>query len=240
MRVKAVIFDFDGIILDSSGVAFNVLEEIAQEEKLNLEVENKVYWGLSGLRVLEKLLPGASWRVKGKVYWRCQIKESKLSIPLFPRALEVILALKEKGIVIGLLTNRNICSLKFYGGKFSIDYKNLFDFIQTVEGKDWFFKKIFRRKIHSNHFTSKIYKPDVGVFDKALKFLKIRGIKKEETIYVADTIIDSIASWLAGVEFVAIVSHGPLDRKDFNSEPVKVKYILDSIEELPEFLEKLK
>lgn len=234
-----MIFDFDGVILDSSRIAFDILEEIAKEENLKLELKNKVYWGLSGLKALEKLLPEASLKIKVKIYQQWRDEELKLPISLFPNALEVISNIKVKGMITGLLTNRSARSIRFYGKEQNIDYKNLFDFVQTKEKRiGWFFRKSLRKKIHPNYLKSFIYKPDVGAFNPALEFLKKEGVKRDEIFYVADTVMDSIASQRAGVGFVAIIGRGPLERKDFNSWPAKA--VLDSIEELPEFLEKFK
>ncbi len=237
MRIKAVIFDFDGVILDSSRVAFKILEKVGKKLNLNLEIENRTYWGLSGLRTLERFFPSISQKEIKRIYKRWAGTESKLSIPLFPHALKVVSSLKEKGIITGLLTNRSAYWIKFYGERFGIDYQNLFDFIQTREKKSWFFKRLFGRKIHPNHFISRISKPNVDAFDPSLGFLKKKRIKPEEILYVGDTVMDSIASWLAGTKFAAIIGHGPLERKDFEKWPAKT--VLDSIKELPELLEKI-
>lgn len=233
MRLKAVIFDLDGVILDSAPAALKILADIAQEENLKLDMKNKIHWGLSGRMTLEKLLPGASWKVKLRAYRKWRAKESKRLVPLFPNVLEIIFAVKEKRIVTGLLTNRSVDSIRFFGEKFDIDYEQLFDFIQTKE-KWW---KFFKKKVHPSHFFSYIYKPDKGCFDPALRFLAKSGVKREEVIYVADTVMDFNAVQRAGIGFIAIIGHGPLERKDF--EYRSVKYILDSIEELPGLLKEL-
>jgi len=234
-----VIFDFDGIILDSAPVALKILADIAQEENLKLEIKNKIHWGLSGRMTLEKFLPGASWRTKIRAYRKWRAKESKRLVPLFPNVLEMISTVKGKGIVTGLLTNRSVNSIRFYGKKWNIGYKHLFDFMQTKEKRiKWFFNEFLTKKIHSYHFTSYIYKPDKGCFNPALKFLGKIGVRKEEIIYVADTVMDFNAAQRAGIGFIAIIGHGPLERKDFESR--SVKYILDSIKELPGLLAKLK
>lgn len=240
MKPKAVIFDFDGIILDSSQIAFEILEKYTKGLNLKLEPENKKFWGLPALKALERLFPQASRQEIEKIYKQLSNREPDSSIALFPGALKVISSLKERGLITGLLTNRNEYWIKFYGKKFTIDYKDLFDFIQTRETKNQFFRRLFGFKLHPNHFTTRIAKPDTGVFDQALEFLEERNVKPNQTIYVGDTVIDSIASRLAGIGFIAIIGNGPLERKDFEGRGDEVKYILDSIEELPGLLKKIK
>ncbi len=233
-----MIFDFDGIFLDSSRIAFDILEKFAKRLNLKLDPKGKKFWGLPALKSIERLFPQASQQEVKMVYQQLSKREPESSISLFPSVLKIISSLKERGLITGLLTNRSGYWIKFYGEKFAIDYQGLFNFIQTREKKNQFFQRLFGSRIHLNHFASRIAKPDMGVFNQALEFLKKRNIKLNQIIYVGDTVMDSIASWLAGIEFVAIIGNGPLERKDFNSWPVKV--VLDSIEELPELLEKIK
>ena len=72
------------------------------------------------------------------------------------------------------------------------------------------------------------------MFSKALKKF---NFKKNEILYVGDSIYDYLAAKRAGLKFVAVLT-GFHKKNDFNKLGLKNKNILKSIKYLPKWLNK--
>src|SRR3989344_3912946 len=79
----------------------------------------------------------------------------------------------------------------------------------------------------------KYSKPDPRVFSKALKKF---NFKKNEILYVGDSIYDYIAAKRANLKFVAVLT-GYHKRNEFQKLGLKSENILKSIKYLPKWLE---
>jgi len=80
----------------------------------------------------------------------------------------------------------------------------------------------------------KFYKPDPKVFSRAIKKIKL---KRNEILYIGDSIYDYIAAKKAKLNFVAVLT-GHYKEKDFQGLGLGSKNILRSIKYLPEWLNK--
>ena len=98
--------------------------------------------------------------------------------------------------------------------------------LKQIKLKKSLFKFIYARE------DVKYHKPSPLVFLRPLKDLKL---KKEDIIYVGDSIFDCIATKKAKIKFVAVLT-GHYKKNEFIKKGVKKENILKSIKELPEWL----
>ena len=102
-ELKAIIFDLDGVIIDSFEAWFHVFNQTRRHFKLKefskKEFEKKA-WGKVLSTELEKSFPGKKdWEVK-EVY-RALIIKAIPKIKMLPGSREVLHEIKKKGIKIG-------------------------------------------------------------------------------------------------------------------------------------------
>lgn len=215
-EIKAVILDLDGALIDSTTKSIGFHRELAKHLKLRVpdREELRKLWGLFWPEVVETVWPGLDIE-----YFRTEyIKFDKgETYPAIKGARLACQSLIDQGLILTLLTSRDFRTL-FHRLSDAGLSPQLFSFIQTPD---------------NSHFI----KPNPRVFDKMLKKL-VRGwaIRKENMCYVGDTIYDFRAAQGAGVKFIAVLS-GAGNREEF--EEAGVKIILNSITDLPAFLENL-
>jgi phosphoglycolate phosphatase len=77
------------------------------------------------------------------------------------------------------------------------------------------------------------HKPDPRVFNEALKKLESMGVRKENVVYIGDSIDDLESSQGAGMDFIALTT-GLYSEEDFKKAGAKI--ILKDIRELLDFI----
>ena len=106
-ELKAVLFDLDGVILDSFDAWFNVVNLARKELKLkNIskeEFRNKA-WGTSVQADVKKYYKNKSIEEISALYKRLML-ESIDKTRLMPDVIHIIQAVRKKGIKTGLVTN---------------------------------------------------------------------------------------------------------------------------------------
>jgi HAD superfamily hydrolase (TIGR01549 family) len=132
-------------------------------------------------------------------------------ISAYPGAREIVSTLGER-LPIGLLTaaNQKLMLAALRDAKIDV---GVFQYVQTSEYTDF-------------------HKPDPRVFEPAIQYLGIKQIKKEEIMYVGDSLDDYVAATKAGLGFVGIHDHT-------NKKEIFDRAGVDSIGEFGELLEKL-
>ncbi len=235
-KIKAVLIDFDGVILDSWPIALEKLKKFSKEMGRPLtetdEIRIRKNWGHPGKKILEILFPDENDGFRQEFYkkWVSEEKEVfKENLPLIKGIEGSLNFLNAKGIITGLITNRGVFLFLPISEKENILKK--FTFIQTFGKTD--------PALHKNHLISDFPKPDPRAFDKPLKFLKEKGISPKETVFFEDSLISIKSTKKRKIRFMGVCT-GPIDTPEKWKKwgKVKPKDVLNSIADLPAWFKK--
>jgi phosphoglycolate phosphatase len=206
--LKAVIFDFDGTLVDTIGSIWaeyqRVIVSMGLPKVTHREFTKNI--GRAWDQIIEEFWPGIDPKEFTRHYH--VEAESVKPIPGVQEALETL----SKEYALAIMTSR--------GGK---------TFIPHLK-KGGIDPKLFKAVFHRNDL--KYNKPDPRALSPVFKALKLMP---EETIYVGDSVIDAECAIKAGAGFIAVRTGGAYDA-DFIE--LGVKEILDSVAMLPEILKK--
>lgn len=211
--IKAIIFDVDDTLIDFSRIATKAHIEVAKKLKIKVPDAKKLnkLWGTPWKNIANKFWPKENHkRIKREIFKEYKKKNFKA----FSGVASLIGKLRKK-YILGSVSSKPKTILKSQFKETKIPYQ-YFKFSYAAEDTGW-------------------NKPDPRVFSRALKNLK--GIKRNEILYVGDTTYDCVAAKKAGFKFVAVLT-GHYSKKDFLKYKIKDKNILKSIKELPKWLEK--
>lgn len=187
-ELKAILFDMDGVIIDSFEASYKIFNELRKKCKLGImsrEEYRKSVWGGFFADNVKKYLKTNDAAVI-ETHHKKIILKYKNEVKLMPGAKKVLKAVKKKNIKIGLVTNtlrgQTLDTLNYY------KIKNYFGFIVT--GSD-----------------AERVKPYP---DPILKLCENLNVTPEETILVGDTNNDYKAGKAAGCMVVGLNSDGDL------------------------------
>jgi len=192
-RVAGVLFDWDGVLLDSLGAAFNVYNKIfarvgtrmlTKDEYLELQSPNWYEF------YVEVGLPPSLWREVDQEWLRLYDEEHP---SLHPDALRCLSVLKEAGLKLALVSN----------GSSSRVQKELVRF-----GLDGFFDAVFFGE------KKEELKPSPVMIQRALGAM---GMQPRDAVYVGDSPADIQAARNAKVVSVAI-ARGAIQAKRLGEE----------------------
>jgi len=208
-RVAGVLFDWDGVLLDSLGAAFNVYNKIfarvgtkmlTRDEYLELQSPN---WYEFYVKVG---LPKPLWKEVDHEWLRLYEEEKP---GLHPDALRCLSALKESGLRLALVSN---------GSRTRVE-KEL-----TRFGLGRFFEAVvFGEKKEE-------LKPSPVMVQRALGAL---GVKPPDVVYVGDSPADVQAAKNAKVHSVAI-ARGPIQAERLRRE--EPDWMFADLDEMANFL----
>jgi pyrophosphatase PpaX len=209
MKIKAIIFDVDGVLIDSNRIIIDLFKETAKKMKLKVPSDSDIVklMGQSLEDNIKFLWPNCDVELFAKKY---REKFGKIKIPTFEGTIETIEELKKSGFKLGIVSGKK----RFYLEKnlkdagFNLD---LFDVIISAE-------------------DSKEHKPSPKPILIACNKI---GVKPTEIVYVGDARFDYEAAKSAKANFVA-VNHGLLSEKELKK--MGVKNIINSVSDLPKFL----
>ena len=186
-ELKAILFDLDGVLVDSFEAWFNVFNHTRRDFKLKeftKEEFRKKTWGTSAQQDAKKYFNASIKEIEDS-YKSLMLKYVDKT-KLMPDTIKVLKAIKKKKIKIGLVTNSfaNITSktLKFH------KVREYFDGVVTADDVE----------------KLKPYP------DPVLKACEKLNVMPDETIYVGDTKTDYKAGKSAGSFFVGFNTHGDL------------------------------
>lgn len=184
---RAVIFDFDGTLIDSVNQYVKAFEEALSFHGFKKETEKyniAQLLGYDSLTIISKILQGKSNADVKKVHKKfLEIVNSHAfyeSISLKQGVYEILRFLKSKKVKMFIVSGSSKKNLDYFLDKFRI--KHYFD--EIISG-DHIFKG----------------KPDP---EAILYLLERYGFKKEDVIYVGDGILDYEMAKNAGVKFVGV------------------------------------
>ncbi len=220
MKIRAVIFDLDGPILDSFREGLRQIKIICAIHCIPFERSHfknlQKLWGLPGVELLVQGLGISEKFSKGILYPAWERLDIAQPVPLVPRTREVLAWLRLSGIKATILTSREGPHVK---EKFErIDLDREFAVVSTK-------------------FDTKYRKPDPRVFGHTLEELKDKfQIEKEECVFVGDTPADIDAGRQVGIETL-LVQTGPYLLKHASELLLPLSNILNSIDDLPGWIE---
>lgn len=212
MKIKAIIFDVDNTLINTGKVSAEAYLSTAKQLGLKKihAVEIKKMFGIPSHIIIKKFWPKANCK---------QFQEAKHKKILSKKVRQISGArevIKElyKNYKLGLLSSKTRVLMYPHLRQIKLS-KKYFKFIYSAD-------------------DLRFYKPDPKVFSKAIKKLKL---KRNEILYVGDSIYDCIAAKKAGLNFIAVLT-GHYKKKDFQKLGLKSKNILKSIKYLPAWLNK--
>lgn len=216
----ALIFDWDDTKVNTFWSCLGLYASFAKAYGLKEPQEDAVraLWG----RPLQILIPGIypDTDPEGLVEkFQVYMAEIGFCIQPFEGITETTQKLKEMGYVLGVVSSTHRQGLENTFVRYLADLpRESYTFIFTAE-------------------DSTVHKPDPAVFDGAFEELEKLGVDSNRVVYIGDGINDFKAARDRGIGFIAITA-GFATREDFISEGLDEKFILGSVNELPEWLEK--
>ena len=189
--VRAVIFDFDGTIIDSYLEGFRRVKEIALSHGVHFGADAQrrflAHWGLPGTDLLRIGL-GISEQRATTLYEAWEHYDQAIPIPLIKGAKDTFYWLQKHNIYSALLTSRNRIPTEPLLDRLDIVHE--FTYASFNDDTPW-------------------SKPHKRVFESMLSVLKAKhGVTAEECLYVGDTASDMAAGINAEIETI-LVKTGP-------------------------------
>jgi len=211
MKIKTIIFDIDGVLLDSNIYLAKVHQKTAKEMGLRIPTIHEILrlFGKDWDSLIQTLWPGIDSENFKKTYSRVGNLEN-VTIPPIKKAVETIKELKILGFKLAIVSARpgfyTIEPLKKSG--FDLE---LFDVVISAD-------------------DTKNHKPNPEPLTHTCKRL---NIDPKEAVYVGDALIDYESANSAKLEFIAVLT-GDVKEEEFRNNGVK--NIIPSVAELPKFL----
>ena len=210
-KYRLILFDLDGTLCDTDEMVVQTMFAIYKNYQPTVVRTREELYYFSGPPIRETLkreFPNYDPDEMYDAFKRISYDFYAPYVKAYPGELEVLKELKDKGYILGVVTNKGlpltIYSLEICG------IKDLFDVIVSADDVS-------------------IPKPDpTGVFD-AMKKIGIKN--KEDVLYVGDNDIDYFTANNAGVDSL-LVTWGPREIKCLD----KANYLAKSYNEMEEIL----
>ncbi len=220
MLVKAVIFDYDGVINDSFREGLRRIKVLCAIHDVRYTLAERRHlqelWGMRGVDLLRVGL-GVTAELAAIMYADWEKMDLCDPVKHIPGAREVLFWLRQNGFVSVLLTSRNRVNLTAILDR--TDMLREFAFLSS--GDDHYYPK-----------------PDARAFRFALETLREQhGIEKEHVVFVGDTPAD-IQGGANALLRTVVVQTGPYMLEHTERYPMHLCDIVPSIDEFPAWLEK--
>ncbi|WP_440896646.1 HAD family hydrolase [Amphibacillus sp. Q70] len=202
--IDTILFDVDGTIVDTEHIIINALQR-ALEEQLGLsreEHELEFVLGIPGKEAVQRLIDSEEMRKELLKQWEKCIAKLAHHATLFHDIKELLLALKQQGFKLGLVTSKT-----------EIGMRNEFD---SFGLNDYFDVQITASD------TVK-HKPNP---DPILKALEMINANANQAMYVGDSVYDMQSAKASNVRF-ALAKWGAKDKKEFDNVAIKLDNPLD-------------
>jgi len=211
--LKAVVFDIDGVLIDSNEIIVEVYQKTAEKLRLRIPPPKEVtdLMGRPLAEIVRILWVNADIELYIREFRRMFMDED-LVIPEIEGVVDAVKEIKESGFRIGAISGKIMFFIKKHLKEAGFDL-NWFETVVSFE-------------------TTKKHKPDPEPLLHAISEL---DVKPEETVYVGDAISDYECAKNAEVEYVAVLT-GSLRREELKK--LGVKNIISSVVQLPDILRK--
>ena len=183
--IKGVVFDFDGTIVDSMRMVFDVLNTSLKKRDLPA-IEVELLGRMAGKPLIDIIsvktqISESDAKEVEKDVFLAYTSFCRSSCQLLPNVESTLKTLKIKGIKLGLLTTTPKRPLKAVADKFSLD--SYFDIMLAKEDAK--------------------NKPNPEGLERIIRKF---GITKEECVFVGDSPIDILTGKAAGIKTLAVTT----------------------------------
>lgn len=212
--MKAVVFDVDGVLIDSNEIIVEAYQKTAEKLRLRIPSPQEVIdlMGRPLVEIVQMLWANANVELYTEEFRRLFMDED-LVIPAIKGAVDTVSEIRESGIRIGAISGKIMFFVEKHLKEAGFDI-NWFEAIVSFE-------------------TTKKHKPDP---EPLIHVINKLDAEPKETVYVGDAISDYECAKNAKVQFVAVLT-GSLRREDL--EKLGAKNIINSVAQLPDLLRKI-
>lgn len=216
--IKLVLLDFDDTLCLSEEFCFHFENEIAQSMGFPPQTRevHQATWGQHLQEVISERIPSIDAKEFMKRFEERvpqAITEGRFdSVPQYN--LDILDLLKKEGKKIGIITSRSLIEVK------SIMDKN-HPLSERID--------IFYHRDNLDHM-----KPDPRVFNKALYEFDVMPI---ECVYVGDTLKDGFAAKNAGMDFIAVMESGLVDKQLFKNANIEVDFFAEKFTDILPYIQ---
>jgi len=208
--VRAIIFDFDGVLVDSRDANFRSFKEVGVRlnPRVELTLERFQEWYSPNFRHLyERMgIEAKDWSQANKI-WR-EHYLSKENPKLFSHAVSILSYFRSKGFKLGLVTGGSEERVSF-----ELERKGIADFFDVV--------------VYGDSLSADEVKPAPNQLLIALEKL---GANAQEAAYVGDTAVDVIAGRNAGMQTIAVTTGFHSRKRIAESNPDLIIENLETLE----------
>ena len=187
MKYTHVIFDIDGTLTDTEMPALVSLADVIRAHKgEDVAPEDlKFALGIPGVEAFRIIGFEEAHFAEYMAEWERGLRAFNDQIDVFPGGRELIAALDAAGVKLGIATSKTRDQYDKDFARFDVAAR----FPVSITADD-----------------SETHKPTAGPL---LRYMKLTGAKKEEMLYVGDSIYDSQCAANAGVDFALAVWGAP-------------------------------
>ena len=189
MKYTHVVFDIDGTLTDTEKYVLESLCDVVRTHTGREETPDSLRFalGIPGLEAFRQIGFEEEHFAAYMAEWETKMRRFNDQIDIFPGGRELVAALDKAGVKLGIVTSKNRDQYNKDFGRF--DAAAYFPVSVTAD-------------------DSETHKPTAGPL---LKYMEITGAKREEILYIGDTIYDSQCATNAGVDF-ALAMWGANDK----------------------------
>ncbi len=213
--IKAVIFDLDDTLVETRPTIWEHHKTVAKKfYNIDLDEETLLkHWGKPFNILIQELYQNSDTpenMLKANISMRHDFHKK-----VYKESVSVVTKIIASGIKVGILSAANkdliiedMMRLRFPVGR-----------LAAIQG----------------HEDTSVHKPDPDVFLPIFEKLEKEGIKKEEMVYVGDSLDDLRAATAAGIDFIAVTT-GLYSEEDFKKNGAEI--IAKDINEVGKILAK--
>ena len=212
MNIRAIIFDFDGTMCNTNQLILDSWQHTFRTFWGREEDPRKIYktYG-EPLRMTMKKIFQHEWEKAIQIYRKWQLAQPDDRWELFPGIYELVVKLKEKGYLVGIVTSRTGDTCR--KGLAACGLDGMIDALVTCE-------------------DTQVHKPEA---EPALIGLAKLGVEADEALFIGDTRFDIGCAHNAGIKAVLVtwsVSMEPGEHEGLFAED----YVIEKPDDLLDLL----